>query len=133
MQRTNSPNGQTAHRHRTHTSVQSPIGMGGGEETFSKGGSLAETHHKLIELLQEDIKEEITAWKLPLGDKLWLPAAEALKANTKCRRLTIYECDIGAGERRVHNLCLKRAPTTPVLVGARSHVVRVCGQKELRH
>ena len=79
--------------------------MGGGEETFSKGGSLAETHHKLIELLQEDIKEEITAWKLPLGDKLWLPAAEALKANTKCRRLTIYECDIGAGERRVHNPC----------------------------
>ena len=79
--------------------------MGGGEETFRKGGSLAETHHKLIELLQEDIKEEITAWKLPLGDKLWLPAAEALKANTKCRRLTIYECDIGAGESRVHDPC----------------------------
>ena len=27
--------------------------------------------------------------------RLWLPAAEALKSNTSCKRLTIYGCDIG--------------------------------------
>ena len=27
--------------------------------------------------------------------RLWLPAAEALKTNTSCKRLTIYGCDIG--------------------------------------
>ena len=90
--------------------------MGGGEETFSKGGSLAETHHKLIELLTEDIKEEITAWNLPLGDKLWLPAAEALKSNTQCKRLTIYECDIGIGKSRSRT----RESSAPSLGLARS-------------
>jgi len=72
--------------------------MGGGAEKIEgKGQSLAETHSKLIELLHEDVNEEITAWNLPLGDKLWLPAAEALKKNTSCKRLTIYGCDIGPG------------------------------------
>lgn len=71
-------------------------GMGGGNEgNEGKGQSLAETHNKLLELLQENVNEEITVWNLPLGDKLWLPAAEALKTNTACKRLTIYGCDIG--------------------------------------
>ena len=55
--------------------------MGGGNA--GKGGSLADTHNMLIDLLKENINEDITAWKLPLGDKLWLPAAEALKTNTQ--------------------------------------------------
>ena len=32
-----------------------------------RGKSWAYTHNKLIELLQEDVNEEITAWQLPLG------------------------------------------------------------------
>jgi len=71
------------------------MGRGGGGGNVGKGGSLAETHHDLIKLLEDNVNEEITAWNLPLGDRLWLPAAEALKSNTSCKRLTIYGCDIG--------------------------------------
>ena len=70
-------------------------GGGGNAGNAGKGQSLAESHNQLIELLQENVNEEITVWNLPLGDKLWLPAAEALKTNTACKRLTIYGCDIG--------------------------------------
>jgi hypothetical protein len=102
--------------------------MGGGEETFSKGGSLAQTHHKLIELLTENIKEEITAWNLPLGDKLWLPAAEALKSNTQCKRLTIYECDIGVGKHRSRTspVIMQAHASSRAGAGARTHCVCVC-------
>lgn len=72
-------------------------GRGGG--LVGVGGSSAETHNQLVELLQKNVNVEITAWNLPLGDRLWLPAAEALKTNTACKRLTIYGCDIGIGAR----------------------------------
>lgn len=73
------------------------MGQGGGGDAgeVGKGQTLAETHNQLIHLLEENVNMEITAWNLPLGDKLWLPAAKALERNTACKRLTIYGCDIG--------------------------------------
>lgn len=45
------------------------MGRGGGGGNVGKGGSLAETHHDLIKLLEDNVNEEITAWNLPLGDR----------------------------------------------------------------